>query len=295
PAGSDHEGILDPGTADLSHALPAGLLFLDTTLDPTDRDDSLGHPAAAPLHAAWATHGPAISTKRGLRGWLAHDFFKTVHKGMYENRPIHWPLSSAKRSFVAWVNIHRFTDQTLHILLADHLVPTLTRIEGALTDLRAARDSTDTKAARAAEKQYDRVLKARDELQAFILDVETCADQGPPSTGSKCPPRERDARYAPDLDDGVMINSAALWPLLLPQWKDPKKWWTEPQGLRLVPPRHALLAHPRGREVPARPQPGRRPRLLLAHPPRTRLGLGAAPARRDRAGPRRRRQLDGAD
>ena len=24
-----------------------------------------------------------------------------------------------------------------------------------------------------------------------------------------------------------MINSAALWPLLEPQWKDPKKWWTE--------------------------------------------------------------------
>ena len=30
-----------------------------------------------------------------------------------------------------------------------------------------------------------------------------------------------------DLDDGVMINSAALWPLLEPQWKDPKKWWKE--------------------------------------------------------------------
>ncbi len=30
-----------------------------------------------------------------------------------------------------------------------------------------------------------------------------------------------------DLDDGVMINSAALWPLLEPQWKDPKKWWQE--------------------------------------------------------------------
>ena len=41
------------------------------------------------------------------------------------------------------------------------------------------------------------------------------------------PPREVDARYVPDLDDGVMINSAALWPLLAPQWKDPKKWWKE--------------------------------------------------------------------
>ena len=30
-----------------------------------------------------------------------------------------------------------------------------------------------------------------------------------------------------DLDDGVMVNGAALWPLLEPQWKDPKKWWKE--------------------------------------------------------------------
>jgi hypothetical protein len=30
-----------------------------------------------------------------------------------------------------------------------------------------------------------------------------------------------------DLDDGVMINSAALWPLLAPQWSDPKKWWKQ--------------------------------------------------------------------
>lgn len=30
-----------------------------------------------------------------------------------------------------------------------------------------------------------------------------------------------------DLDDGVMVNSAALWPLLEPQWKEPKKWWKE--------------------------------------------------------------------
>jgi hypothetical protein len=30
-----------------------------------------------------------------------------------------------------------------------------------------------------------------------------------------------------DLDDGVMINSAALWPLLEPLWPKPKTWWKE--------------------------------------------------------------------
>ncbi|RAY15440.1 BREX-6 system adenine-specific DNA-methyltransferase PglX [Actinomadura craniellae] len=221
------EGILNPATADLSHALPHGILFLDTTLDSGDHSDSLGHPAAKPLHAAWAEHAPATGTRRSLRNWLALDFFKDVHKGTYGNRPIHWPLSSSGKTFVAWVNIHRMNDQTLRVLLADHLARTLIRLDGELADLRATRDSADKKAARDAERQYDRVLKARSELQEFIANVEQCADRGAPPTDGKCPARERDARYAPNLDDGVMINSAALWPLLDPQWKDPKKWWKE--------------------------------------------------------------------
>ena len=225
--GPNGEGTLDPKD-DLAHALPAGILFLDGSLDAEDHRASLGHPAAVPLHTAWATYGPAIGTKRAsLREWLALDFFKDVHKGMYENRPIHWPLSSANKTFVAWVNIHRFTEQTLRILLADHLQPALNRLEGELTDLRTARDGVDKKAAREAEKRYDKVLKARDELTAFIAAVEQCGDRGAPPTDAQCPPREQNARYVPDLDDGVMINAAALWPLLEPQWKDPKKWWKE--------------------------------------------------------------------
>jgi hypothetical protein len=227
PVGSVTEGVLDPATADLSHALPHGILFLDTTFDAEDRRDGLGHPAAAPMHAAWAKHSSAVGSRRSLRDWLALDFFKDVHKGMYENRPIHWPLSSAGKTFVAWVNIHRMNGQTLRVLLADHLAPTLARLDGELTDLRAARDGADKKAARGAERQYDRVLKARSELQEFIAEVEQCADRGAPPTDGKCPAREQDSRYAPDLDDGVMINSAALWPLLEPQWKDPTKWWRE--------------------------------------------------------------------
>ncbi|USQ82557.1 BREX-6 system adenine-specific DNA-methyltransferase PglX [Streptomyces phaeoluteigriseus] len=221
------KGVLDPTTADVSQILPHGVLFLDRSLDTEDRRDSLGHPAAAPLHTAWSEYGPALGTKRGLRDWLALDFFKDVHKGMYENRPIHWPLSSSDKTFVAWVNIHRMNEQTLRVLLADHLVPTLARLDGELSDLRSARDSADKKASRAAERQYDRVLKTRDELQAFIAGVEQCADRGAPPTDNKCLQREQDARYEPSLDDGVMINSAGLWPLLDPQWKDPKKWWKE--------------------------------------------------------------------
>ena len=219
--------ILDPLKDDLSYALPGGILFLDGTLDATDLRDSLGHPAARPLLDAWEAHGPDVDPGGDLRDSLRTRFFDDVHRKMYENRPIHWPLSSEKKTFVAWVTIHRWTGATLRLLLADHLMPALARLDGELNDLRAARDSADKKASRAAEKRYAKVLKARDELTPFLAAVEQCAEKGAPPTDGRCPPREADARYEPDLDDGVMINSAALWPLLAPQWKDPAKWWKE--------------------------------------------------------------------
>jgi len=227
PTTRTQPGILDPTTAALSHALPAGILFLDGSLEENDHRDDLGQDAAAPLHQAWSLYGSAIAPNRTLRDWLRLDFFKDVHKGMYENRPIHWPLSSSGKTFVAWVNIHRMDERTLKVLLADHLIPTRSRIDGELADLRQVRESEDRKAAREADNRLSKLTRWREELQEYISTVEQCADHGAPPTEGRCPAREQDAVYVPDLDDGVMINSAALWPLLEPQWKDPKKWWKE--------------------------------------------------------------------
>jgi hypothetical protein len=221
------EGILDPAKGYLGHALPAGILFLDGTLEQADLRDCLGHDAARPLHAAWAEYGTRIDEGGDLRGYLRTKFFEDLHRKMYESRPIHWPLSSEKKTFVAWVTIHRWTEDTLRVVLADHLHVALRRLDGELDDLRAAKDGSDRRTAREAERRYAKVQKWREELAAFIASVEQCAEKGPPPSDASCPRREADARYAPDLDDGVMINSSALWPLLLPQWKGPKKWWKE--------------------------------------------------------------------
>ena len=93
--------------------------------------------------------------------------------------------------------------------------------------VRPAASHADTQAAREADRRYAQIMKWKEELDAFITAVEQCAEKGPPPPDAKTPLREVDARYVPDLDDGVMINSAALWPLLAPQWKDPRKWWRE--------------------------------------------------------------------
>ena len=69
--------------------------------------------------------------------------------------------------------------------------------------------------------------KLLEELNDFIAKVTEIAEKGPPPPDDKTEKRHADARYVMDLDDGVMVNSAALWPLLEPQWKEPKKWWKE--------------------------------------------------------------------
>lgn len=215
--GADREGLLDEAPAT---ALPGGILFLSAASE----HDGLKLAACAPLHAAWAEHGAAVGEGDDLRTWLRIGFF-AEHKARYENRPIYFPLSSAKKSFVAWVSIHRWRSDTLQVVLADHLMPELRRLEGEIEDLKRARAEKATKTK--AERRFAEVQKLVEELRAFVDTVTQIAEAGPPPTDDKCPRREADARFEMDLDDGVMVNSAALWPLLDPQWKDPKKWWKE--------------------------------------------------------------------
>ncbi len=208
------EGVLDAAP---SSALAHGLLFVSC-----EGADSLELLACRPIGDRWTEYGVAVGDD--LRSYLRKSFFD-FHKKLYENRPIYFPLSSAKKSFVAFISIHRWADDTLNVLLADHLVPTRRRLEGELDDLRTAKASGTNKGK--AEKRFTEVQKLLEELNDFIAKVTEIAEKGPPPPDERTTNREVDARYAMDLDDGVMVNSAALWPLLEPQWKDPKKWWKE--------------------------------------------------------------------
>jgi hypothetical protein len=223
--GADGEGVLTDASPD---TLPAGILYLtgDEALS-----DSLKHPAAQRILEAWKEQSPAIlqGKRQSLCDWLKKDFFK-FHLGVYENRPIYFPLASSQKSFVAFISIHRWTENTLQDLLALHLAPALRQLSGEIVDLNKDRASSDKSKASAAEEQFSRSKRLHDELSAFIAVVTECAERGAPPADpnpSICPPRMQDAKFHMDLDDGVMINSAALWPLVEPLWSKPKAWWKE--------------------------------------------------------------------
>lgn len=185
-------------------ALPHGILFLSASGGP----DGLDHQAAAAL--------------KDQADYLRTNFFADDHLKRYEKRPIYFPLSSEKKSYVAWCSIHRWTPNTLlhvlELLGAEH-----NRLAGELADAAGALTGGDRKSQVAAHKRHQELLGWLAELQAFIKSVQEIAERGAPGQA-----RQQDAPFRMDLDDGAMINSAALWPLLLPQgWKDPKNWWAE--------------------------------------------------------------------
>ena len=220
---ADGNGILDvaPTTA-LSH----GLLLLSSNKCSRSqpRPNGLDHSACTALRSAWIQYGGVVKRGCELEEWMRLDFFKH-HKALYENRPIWLPLSSAKRNFVIYAAIHRWNEGTLdevRVLLKDERKV----LDGELEDVKLARAAGDAKARGNGEKRQEELRVLLAELDGFSAKVEAIAEQGaPPAPGGK--PRHADARFVMDLDDGVMVNSAALWPLLDPQWKDPVKWWKE--------------------------------------------------------------------
>jgi Eco57I restriction-modification methylase len=218
--GANGEGVLNEAP---SSALPYGILYVSSASE----KDSFAHPACKVIGNAWEKYGASIAKNASLRNWLRLNFFKDVHLNMYEKRPIYFPLSSANKNFVAFISIHRWTDSTLQDLLAEYLFPELSQMEGQLEDILKSRTQTEAKQQSKSEENFAKLKKQNDELKDFIALIQRCAEQGSPPAKSTDMPREVDAKYQMDLDDGVMINSAALWPLLEPQWSQPKSWWSE--------------------------------------------------------------------
>jgi hypothetical protein len=212
----DYEKSLENGC---SGALKGGVLYLSS-----EGRDSLEDPVCQGLCALWKIYGSQVRGASDLRSYLRERFF-SYHKRVYENRPIYFPLASSKKHFLAFVSIHRWSSDTLEKLIQDYLLPARVCIESELFELRRSADTLKENTDRTRrEVTLGRLL---DELLGFITAVEAINERGPDSPDSETQRRERDARYCMDLEDGVLVNSAALWPLVEPYWKEPRKWWTE--------------------------------------------------------------------
>ncbi len=208
----DGSGVIDARKDSLNFALPNGYLFLNGTCKHFKGNNSLGHKSCSSLQMVWKNHGCTIKPQTDLCTYLRKSFF-SFHLNMYKKRPIYWPISSKNRIFVVWINIHRMEYSTFGYIKNE--------LQKALCDLEHISSQFDIKST--STKDIEIHQSHVDELHIFIKTVDQCVERGPDNQV------DQPATYNPILEDGVMINASALYPLLEPQWSNksnsPKIWW----------------------------------------------------------------------
>ena len=173
--------------------------------------DDQGHPHDLARLAEEVLARVEVTVPDDVRRWLQRDFF-AFHLQRYSKSrrkaPIYWPLSTTSGSYTLWVYYPSLTSQTLYTAINDFVEPKLKQVGADVTALRnkgSARSRDD-------EKQFEA-------LQAFELELIELRD-----TLLKLAPT-----YKPNLDDGVQIGAAPLWPLFRhkPWQKALKDTWTK--------------------------------------------------------------------
>ncbi|WP_242352159.1 MULTISPECIES: BREX-1 system adenine-specific DNA-methyltransferase PglX [unclassified Anaeromyxobacter] len=142
-----------------------------------------------------------VDVPERLRGWLAKEFFP-LHIKMYSRSgrraPVYWQLGTPSGSYSVWLYIHAFSKDTLFRVQNDYVAPKLAHEERRLESLSNELRDGATAAQRKALAAQGAVVE---ELRAFLDEVKRVVPL-----------------WAPNLDDGVVINFAPLW-RLVPQNK----------------------------------------------------------------------------
>jgi len=163
-------------------------------------------------------------TPRTLRDWFRNQKATALGKNFFDfhiqrysksrrKAPIYWRLCSSpgrgQSQYGVWLYYHRLTDDTLWTVLNEYVRPKVELEERRLAELRAERERGGGGGVRQVEKEIEEKVELLEELEWFQRELKKVAERG----------------YAPDLDDGVIINMAPLHELV--PWKEAAKVWGE--------------------------------------------------------------------
>ena len=171
------------------------------------------------LAVIWGDRSSAIEQEaceilgvKSLRHYFAKPakFFADHLKRYSKSRrqaPIYWPLSTGADHYTIWLYYHRLTEDTLFTVLRDHVEPRLKDEEQFHT--RCVHDASSS-----PTPDNRRKLAESEDLLAALRSLQTELQRVAPL-------------YKPDLNDGVIINSAPLWRMIPhSKWqKDCKACW----------------------------------------------------------------------
>ena len=117
--------------------------------------------------------------------------------------PIYWPLATRSGGYTLWLYYHRLTDQTLYTCINDFVEPKLHQVNQSTTQLRSQASRS---------RDQDKRLETLQTLELELIDLRDELL------------RIAQLPYTPNLNDGVQITAAPLWPLFgLKKWQSKLK------------------------------------------------------------------------
>ena len=141
------------------------------------------------------------SLGKDLRKYFLTDFYKD-HLQTYKKRPIYWMIQSPKKGFQCLIYLHRYTRDTMNLVLNRYLRDYQAKLRDRLTqlvDIQANADSAKEKTE--ARKEAEKLTKTLHECDEWERDTLLPLAQ---------------ARVDLDLDDGVKVNYLKLQEALAP-------------------------------------------------------------------------------
>jgi len=142
------------------------------------------------------------SLGKDLRKYFLSDFYKD-HLQTYKKRPIYWMVQSPKKGFSALIYLHRYTRDTLNVVLNRYLREYVVRLRSRHAQLAQSLAGESLTAAErtSARKEAERITKVLHECEEW-------------ERGSLLPLAQQ--RVELDLDDGVKVNYLKLTDVLTP-------------------------------------------------------------------------------
>jgi hypothetical protein len=141
------------------------------------------------------------SLGKDLRKYFLTDFYKE-HLQTYKKRPIYWMVQSPKRGFAVLVYLHRYTRDSLNLVLNRYLREYQAKVATRIASLAQAQVSATSAAAKTeARKESDKLTRVLLECQEWERDALLPLAQ---------------QRIELDLDDGVKVNYLKLAEVLAP-------------------------------------------------------------------------------
>ncbi|MCX5976506.1 MAG: hypothetical protein NTV33_06680 [Coprothermobacterota bacterium] len=157
--------------------------------------------------------------QEGLRQYLARDFWK-LHIQQYRKRPVYWLLQSPKKSAAYLLFHERVNRDTLPLLRGSKY------LGGRIHLLRMRLQELATAVNGLEEREKRRLEKAAESQEEELADLEAF-DRNLAKVLETTDERGQTVGWAPQIDDGVILNLAPLFELL-PSWRaEPKKFWEE--------------------------------------------------------------------